>query len=66
MVSNPESAARRWSSVILSRAVLVLCFGRKPDWKCLWRLFVSRWDCSCAATTLSSVLEMKGRLRLGR
>ena len=65
MVSSPESAARR-SLVILTRAVSVLCFGRKPDWKCSWRLFVSRWDCNYAATTLSSVLEMKGRLEMGR
>ena len=25
---------------------------------------MSRWDCSCVATTLSSVLEMKGRLEM--
>ena len=66
MVSNPESAARRRLLVILTRAVSVLCFGRKPDWKGSWRLFVSRSDCNCAATPLSSVLEMKGRLEMGR
>jgi len=55
--------------VILSRAVSVVCFGRKPNWKGSWRLFVPRWDCNCAttlATTLLSVLEMKGRLEMGR
>ncbi len=31
MVSSLESAARRRSLVILTRAVSVLCFGRKPD-----------------------------------
>ena len=66
MVRNLESAAWRRSLVILTRAVLLLCFGWKPVWKGSWRLFVSRWDCSCAATTLSSVLEMKGRLEMGR
>ena len=27
---------------------------------------VTRWDCSCAATIISSVLEMKRRLEMGR
>ena len=62
MVSKPSSAARRRSLVILARAVSVLWWGRKPDWKGSWRLFVFRWDWSWAATTLSRVLEMKGRL----
>ena len=66
MVRSPESAAQRRLLVILTRAASVLCFGLKPDWKGSWRLFVSRWDCSCAATTLSSVLEMKERLEMGR
>lgn len=65
MVSSPESAARRRSSVIFTRADLVLCLGRKPDWNGSWRLFVLRWDCSCAETTLSRVLEMKVRLEMG-
>lgn len=40
--------------------------GWKPDWKGSWRLFVSRWDCNCVATTLYSIFEMKGRLEMGR
>ena len=44
VVSNPESAVRRRSFVILTKAVSVLCLERKPDWKGSWRLFESTWD----------------------
>ena len=33
MVRRPKSAERSRSFVIFSRAVSVLCFERKPDWK---------------------------------
>ena len=33
MVRKPESTERSMSFVIFSRAVSVLCFERKPDWK---------------------------------
>ena len=33
IVRRPESAERSRSLVIFSRAVSVLCFERKPDWK---------------------------------
>ena len=42
MVSNPESAARRRSLVVLTKAISALCLRRKPDWKGSWRLFESR------------------------
>ena len=46
MVRRPESAAMRSASVILMRAVSVLWRGRKPDWKCSYRLWWDRWDLS--------------------
>lgn len=62
----PESAERRRSFVTLSRAVSVLCFGRKPDWNGSKRLLELRWVWSCAAMTRSRILDRKGRLDMGR
>ena len=66
MVRWPESEERRRSFVILRRAVSVLCWDRKPDWKHSKRLLEVRWVLSCKATARSRILERKGRLEMGR
>ena len=66
MLRCPESEERRRSFVILRRAVSVLCFDRKPDWKDSNRLLEVRWVLSCEATARSSIFDMKGRLEMGR
>ncbi len=66
MVRCPESAERRRSLVTFRRAVSVLCFERKPDWKDSNRLLEMRWVLSCEATTRSKIFDRKGRLEMGR
>ena len=66
MESEPVSAAVRRSLVILIRAVSVLWRGRKPDWKGSYRLFRVRCAWSWEETIFSRILEMKGKLEIGR
>lgn len=43
MLRCPKSEESRRSFVILKRAVSVLCFDQKPDWKHAKRLLEVRW-----------------------
>ncbi len=42
LVKSPESAANSRSLVILTRAVSVLWWGRKPDWNSSYKLLLER------------------------
>ena len=59
------SALQRRLSVTLSKSVSLLWFGLYADWQTSRRLFLDRWDSSCARTTFSRILERNGRLETG-
>ena len=59
------SALQRRLSVTQSKSVSVLWFCLYADWQTSRRLFLDRWDSSCARTTFSRIVERNGRLETG-
>ncbi len=60
---QPRSDDKSRSFVTLMRAVSVLCYGLKPDWKSSHIAFFSKKDHSCDDTTFSNIFNRKGRFK---
>ena len=62
---HPWSDAISRSFRTLTKAVSVLWWALKPDWRVSSILFWCKKEVSCLATIFSSIFDKKGRLDMG-